>query len=161
MRGDDQQLQTGMFSYVVLEEPGKVAEALKKLQEHREPEAKFMRTTAVAKVPAYNVQAAVDSQHALIVAQQVTTEATDNRSLLPMAEAAKAALGQSGSAACSRGCRLFQWRTGRSLRSQRHPSACARQSRGEQSRRWKPVWPQRIHISAGARRVPLPRPDRC
>jgi hypothetical protein len=59
MRGDDQQLQTGMFSYVVLEEPGKVAEALKKLQEHREPEAKFMRTTAVAKVPAYNVQAAV------------------------------------------------------------------------------------------------------
>jgi transposase len=73
-------------------DPGKVAEALKKLQKHREPEAKFMRTTAGAKVPAYNVQAAVDSQHALIVAQQVTTEATDNRCLLPMAEAARVAL---------------------------------------------------------------------
>jgi transposase len=60
-------------------DPSKVAEALKKLQEHREPEAHFMRATTGAKVPAYNVQAAVDSQHALIVAQQVTTEATDNR----------------------------------------------------------------------------------
>ena len=43
--------------------------------------------------PAYNVQTAVDAEHGLIVAQQVTTEATDNRSLLPMAEAAKQALG--------------------------------------------------------------------
>jgi len=34
----------------------------------------------------------VDSEHALIVAQQVTTEATDNRCLLPMAEAAQAAV---------------------------------------------------------------------
>ena len=49
-----------------------------------------------AKVPAYNVQAAVDSEHALIVAQQVTTEATDNRSLLPMAEAAQAAVSAPG-----------------------------------------------------------------
>lgn len=43
--------------------------------------------------PAYNVQTAVDAEHGLIVAQQVSTEATDNRSLLPMAEAAKQALG--------------------------------------------------------------------
>jgi transposase len=43
--------------------------------------------------PAYNVQTAVDAEHALIVAQQVTDEATDNRMLLPMAEAAKRALG--------------------------------------------------------------------
>jgi transposase len=49
-------------------EPSKVAEALKKLQEHKEPEAHFMRATIGAKVPAYNVQAAVDSEHALIVA---------------------------------------------------------------------------------------------
>jgi hypothetical protein len=49
-----------------------------------------MRSTIGAKVPAYNVQAAVDSEHALIVAQQVTTEATDNRCLLPIAEAAQA-----------------------------------------------------------------------
>lgn len=77
-------------------EPGKVAEALEKLREHREPEAHFMRTTSGAKLPAYNVQAAVDSEHALIVAQQVTTEATDNRSLLPMAAAAQAAVSGPG-----------------------------------------------------------------
>lgn len=77
-------------------EPSKVAEALKKLQKHREPEAHFMRSTIGAKVPAYNVQAAVDSQHALIVAQQVTTEATDNRCLLPMAEAAQVAVSAPG-----------------------------------------------------------------
>jgi transposase len=45
------------------------------------------------KVPAYNVQIAVDSEHAIVVAQQVTTEANDVYSLLPMAEAAKAAVG--------------------------------------------------------------------
>ncbi len=77
-------------------EPGKVAEALEKLRAHKEPEAHFMRATSGAKVPAYNVQAAVDSQHALIVAQQVTTEATDNRCLLPMAEAAQAAVSDPG-----------------------------------------------------------------
>jgi len=77
-------------------EPSKVAEVLKKLQEHREPEAHFMHATSGAKVPAYNVQSVVDSQHALIVAQQVTTEATDNRCLLPMAEAARAAVGGPG-----------------------------------------------------------------
>jgi transposase len=43
--------------------------------------------------PAYNVQTAVDAEHALIVVQKITTEATDNRSLLPMAEAAKQAVG--------------------------------------------------------------------
>jgi transposase len=71
---------------------GAVGEALKKLQQNPEPEARFMRTTA-GQVPAYNVQTAVDTQHALIVVQQVTTEASDNRSLLPMAEAAQAAIG--------------------------------------------------------------------
>jgi transposase len=39
------------------------------------------------------VQTAVDAEHALIVAQKVTGEATDNRSLLPMAEAAQDAVG--------------------------------------------------------------------
>jgi transposase len=39
------------------------------------------------------VQTAVDAEHALIVAQKVTGEATDNRSLLPMAEAAQEAVG--------------------------------------------------------------------
>jgi transposase len=69
-----------------------VAAALEKLQNDPEPEARFMRMTN-GYAPAYNVQAAVDAEHAIIVAQQVTTEANDQRSLLPMAEAAKQALG--------------------------------------------------------------------
>ena len=76
-------------------DPAAVAAALEKLQQHPEPEARFMRTPT-GKVPAYNVQTAVDAEHGLIVAQQVSTEATDNRSLLPMAEAAQAAACQPG-----------------------------------------------------------------
>jgi transposase len=57
-----------------------------------EPEAKLMRTTTGSQV-AYNVQSAVDAKHALIVAHEVTSEATDNRSLAPMAVAAQEALG--------------------------------------------------------------------
>src|SRR5712692_6816017 len=80
----------------VVIEPSAVAAALEKLKSHPEPEARFMRT-ASGSVPAYNVQTAVDAEHALIVAQQVTTEANDQRSLLPMAEAAKEAVGQPAS----------------------------------------------------------------
>lgn len=69
-----------------------VAAALEKLKNHPEPEANIMRT-GTGHAPAYNVQTAVDAGAALIVAQQVTTEATDNRSLLPMAEAARQAVG--------------------------------------------------------------------
>lgn len=77
-------------------DPAAVAVALEKLKQHPEPEAHFMKTTD-GKRPAYNVQTAVDTQHALIVAQAVTTEANDTRSLLPMAEAAKEAVGAPGS----------------------------------------------------------------
>ena len=76
----------------VVVDPRAVRTALEILQGHPEPEAHFMRTTS-GLTPAYNVQTAVDAEHALIVAQQVTGEATDNRSLLPMAEAAKEAVG--------------------------------------------------------------------
>lgn len=69
-----------------------VRAALAKLKSHPEPEDHFMRT-ANGFTPAYNVQTAVDAEHALIVAQKVTDEATDNRSQLPMAEAAKEAVG--------------------------------------------------------------------
>ena len=75
----------------VVVDPRAVRTALEILQGHPEPEAHFMRTTS-GLTPAYNVQTAVDAEHALIVAQQVTGEATDNRSLLPMAEAAKEAV---------------------------------------------------------------------
>jgi transposase len=69
-----------------------VAAALEKLRNDPEPEARFLRTTQ-GKLPAYNVQTAVDAAHALIVAQCVTTEGNDQRSLLPMAEAAQKAVG--------------------------------------------------------------------
>ena len=75
----------------VVIDPSAVAAALEKLKQDPEPEARLMRTrNGIA--PAYNVQTAVDAEHGIIVAQQVTTEATDNRSLLKMAEAAKQAL---------------------------------------------------------------------
>ena len=69
-----------------------VSAALQKLESHPEPEARFMLVVH-GHAPAYNVQTAVDAEHALVVAQQVTTEASDNRSLLPMAEAAQKAVG--------------------------------------------------------------------
>ena len=78
----------------VVVDPGAVASALEKLRKHPEPEAGLMHTAAHGLIPAYNVQAAVDAEHALIVAQQVILQAGDNSSLLPMAEAAKAAVDQ-------------------------------------------------------------------
>lgn len=51
-----------------------------------EPETRLMRTAQEGNKPAYNVQTAVETQTGLIVAHEVTTEATDNRSLWPMVE---------------------------------------------------------------------------
>jgi transposase len=59
---------------------------------HPEPEARLMRSVQEGHVAAYNVQTAVDAATGLIVAHEVTTEATDNRSLLPMAEKARTAV---------------------------------------------------------------------
>src|SRR3989442_11207481 len=87
----EQMEQADVQDEVVID-PSAVASALEKLLQHPEPQARFMRT-AEGKAPAYNVQTAVDAEHALIVVQQVTDEATDNRSLQPMAEAAQAAVG--------------------------------------------------------------------
>ena len=78
---------------------GAIQAALAQLEEARqigpgrartEPEARLMKGT---KGPAYNVQSAVDVRHGVIVAHAVTEEASDNRSLQPMAEAARDALG--------------------------------------------------------------------
>ena len=119
----------------VVVEPDAVAAALEKLKSHPEPEAHFMRTTS-GQLPAYNVQTAVDTEHALIVAQQVITEATDNRSLQPMAEAAQAATGTPGQpfhiladAGYSNG------EQARGLRSAGNPAARARKSSHQQSGR--------------------------
>jgi transposase len=74
-------------------DPSAVQAALEKLKRDPEPEARMMRT-ADGFAPAYNVQTAVDSEHAIIVAQKVTDHGADNRLLLPMAEAAKQAVGE-------------------------------------------------------------------
>jgi transposase len=86
-----EQLESADEQDEVVLDPIAVAAALEKLKNYPEPEARFMRM-ANGHAPAYNVQTAVDAEHGIIVVQQVTTEATDNRSLLPMAEAAKQTL---------------------------------------------------------------------
>ena len=72
-------------------DPSAVQAALEKLKKHPEPEAGYMLVRQTA-LPAYNVQTAVDSEHALIVAHTVVLDASDIRCLKPMAEAAKKAL---------------------------------------------------------------------
>lgn len=73
-------------------DPSAVQTALEKLKKHPESEAGFMLVRQTA-LPAYNVQTAVDAEHALIVAHAVVLDASDIRCLRPMAEAAKKALG--------------------------------------------------------------------
>jgi transposase len=68
-----------------------VQAALDKLKQNAEPEAGFMLVRQQA-LPAYNVQTAVDSEHALIVAHAVVLDASDIRCLKPMAEAARQAI---------------------------------------------------------------------
>jgi transposase len=57
-----------------------------------EPEARPMGKGNGPKPPSYNVQTAVDPKSHIILHHEVTTEATDNRLLHPMARAAKAVL---------------------------------------------------------------------
>jgi transposase len=72
-------------------DPSAVQAALERLKQHSEPDAGFMLVRQTA-LPAYNVQTAVDAEHALIVAHSVVLDASDIRCLKPMAEAAKKAL---------------------------------------------------------------------
>jgi transposase len=72
-------------------DPAAVQAALEKLKQHPEPDAGYMLVRQTA-LPAYNVQTAVDTEHALIVAHAVVLDASDIRCLKPMAEAAKKAL---------------------------------------------------------------------
>jgi transposase len=55
-----------------------------------EPEARLMKNRG----PSYNLQSAVDAEHALIVSHALTNEVSDNRSLQPMSEAAAEVLGK-------------------------------------------------------------------
>src|SRR5271168_2026196 len=72
-------------------DPSAVHAAFEKLKQHPEPDAGYMLVRQTA-LPAYNVQTAVDTEHALIVAHAVVLDASDIRCLKPMAEAAKKAL---------------------------------------------------------------------
>lgn len=54
-----------------------------------EPDAKLMRTAHHGFQVAYNVQIAVDAQHALIAAFEVTNDGNDQQQLLPMARHAQ------------------------------------------------------------------------
>jgi transposase len=74
-------------------DPSAVQVAMEKLRQHAEPEVGLMRVARTT-VPGYNVQTAVDAEHALILTHAVTLDAGDNRCLLPMAEAASKALEQ-------------------------------------------------------------------
>ncbi len=58
-----------------------------------EPEARAMGKGKGPKPPSYNVQTAVDPKSHIILHHAVTTEATDNRLLYPLARAAKRVLG--------------------------------------------------------------------
>jgi transposase len=69
-----------------------VQSAIDKLKRNPEPDAGFMLVRQQA-LPAYNVQTAVDTENALIVAHNVVLDASDIRCLKPMAQAAKDALG--------------------------------------------------------------------
>src|ERR1700728_3870651 len=68
-----------------------VQAALEKLKKNAEPEAGFMLVRQQA-LPAYNIQTAVDTENALIVAHAVVLDASHIRCLMPMAEAAKQAI---------------------------------------------------------------------
>ncbi len=77
-----------------------VQENLERLEQGRghtavrgEPQAQVM-VQAGNRVPAYNLQTAVESQSHMIVAHEITNEANDQRQLQPMAQAASRALGE-------------------------------------------------------------------
>ncbi len=59
-----------------------------------EADAKVMATAEGPAKVAYNVQTAVDAENKLVVHHEVTRETNDQRSLLPMAQAVKQALGE-------------------------------------------------------------------
>jgi len=87
-----------------------------------EPEAKLMRTPHGHAV-AYNAQIAVDAEHKLIVAFDLTNEGNDYRQLHPMA--VQEGCGRRRGGDGSRRRRLFERRAWRALRAGRHHRCCA------------------------------------
>src|SRR5438477_3845959 len=138
----------------VVIDPSAVAAALEKLKKHSEPEAGFMRT-GDGTAPAYNVQTAVDAEHALIVVQKVTRESNDTRSLQPMAEAAKVAVGEPQRMNVIADAGYSNGEQAGSLRGERNPSSCTQQSRDQQSGRRHILRPHRLPIPGTKRHVCL------
>jgi transposase/Ni/Co efflux regulator RcnB len=60
-----------------------------------DPESRIMKNSDKAFVQAYNCQAAVDAEHQIIVAQEVTQQTNDKEQALPMNALVKANLGES------------------------------------------------------------------
>lgn len=136
-------------------DPRAVAAALEKPKQDSEPEVRFMRMARGNPAPAYDVQTAVDAEHLIIAAQQVTTEATDNRSLLPMSEAAKEALDNpdtlnvvADATTPTESRRRAMWGAG-------HRAARARQPLDQQPRRWHVAGPQSVHLRRQSRHFSL------
>src|SRR5438128_10454454 len=137
----------------VVIDPSAVAAALEKLKKHSEPEAGFMRT-GDGTAPAYNVQTAVDAEHALIGAEGHPGEQRHSQSAAD-AGSREDGRGRASEDECDRRCRLLQWRTGRSLRGERNPSSCTQQSRDQQSGRRHILRPHRLPIPGTKRHVCL------
>jgi transposase len=84
----------------VIEKPGKKPKdppgtpADKDQYNFTDPESRIMKNSDKAFVQAYNCQAAVDAEHQIIVAQDVTQEANDKEQALPMLEQVRANTGQ-------------------------------------------------------------------
>ncbi len=57
--------------------------------------------TSLASQPAYKLQSEVDAGHALIIAHDVLLDTADTRSVEPMADAEKAALGKESFRVCA------------------------------------------------------------
>jgi transposase len=107
-RGDKQEKQSALSTEdlkdkiaKLKERKGRYEELLTELKASGEkqvsltdPDSRAMALTPKGEV-SYNVQTAVDSQHHLIVEQDVTNDGLDNHHLLQMAQSAKQMLGQS------------------------------------------------------------------
>jgi len=95
-----------------------------------DPESHLMKSAEGAFIQAYNAQAAVDGQHQIIVAADVSTQAKDAPHLVPLVEAIEHETGQRArrvSAAPGTSVKTTspRWPTDRSMPSSRRRSGCS------------------------------------
>jgi len=99
----------------VVIDPSAVSAALQKLNSDPEPEARFMRM-ANGYAPVYNVQTGVDAEHAIVVAQQFTTEARIIGVCCRWPQP-RNRLSEGRNVERHRRCRVLEWRAGDTMRS--------------------------------------------